>query len=165
MRLFITLLYLILLICPAAAQEEAPPKGQDVLIVTGKISRTNSGRDFRFDRATMEALGVVTVRTTTQFTDGRKTFEGVLLRDVLVHVGARGERVRAQALDGYETEIPLSDLAYGPILALRMDGIQLTARDKGPLWIVYPRDQFPDRLAGADQDQKWIWQLRRLDVE
>ena len=159
------LLYLILLSCSAVAQESAAPTARDVLTVTGRISRTNSGREFHFDHATLEGLGVVTITTTTRFTDGRKTFEGVLLRDVLAHVGARGEWVRAQALNDYETIIPLSDLAYGPILALRMDGVELTARDKGPLWIVYPRDQFPDRLSGADQDQKWIWQLRKLDVE
>jgi hypothetical protein len=159
------LLCFILLIIPAAAQEGVGPKPLDLLIVSGKIGRTNSGREFHFDRAALEALGVVTMKTTTQFTDGRKTFEGVLLRDVLAHVGAGGRQVTALALNGYETVIPLSDLEYNPLLALRMDGIPLTARDKGPLWIVYPRDQFPDRLTGADQDQKWIWQLRKLDVE
>jgi hypothetical protein len=165
MRLIKMLLCFISLIFPVSAQEGASPHPPDLLIVSGNIGRTNGGREFRFDRAALEALGVVTMKTSTQFTDGQKTFEGVLLRDVLAHVGAGGKQITAQALNGYETVIPLSDLEFGPILALRMDGIPLTARDKGPLWIVYPRDQFPDRLSGAEQDQKWIWQLRKLDVE
>src|SRR6478735_7606587 len=118
MRSILMLLCLILLSCSAVAQESAAPTARDVLTVTGRISRTNSGREFHFDRATLEGLGVVTISTTTRFTDGRKTFEGVLLRDVLAYVGARGEWVRAQALNDYETMIPLSDLPYGPILAL-----------------------------------------------
>jgi hypothetical protein len=44
-----------------------------------------------------------------------------------------------------------------------MNGQYLHVKDKGPLWTVYPRDQFPE-LRNSMTDKKWVWQLKELEV-
>jgi len=45
-----------------------------------------------------------------------------------------------------------------------MNGQALRIRDKGPIWIVYPRDDYPE-LAVDAMDQRWIWQVKELHVD
>ena len=61
-------------------------------------------------------------------------------------------------------EIPTSDFQrYPVILAMTMNGKPLSRRDKGPLWIVYPRDDHPE-LATPEVNARWVWQLKALTV-
>jgi len=163
------LVLLLLILSPlrsAEAQETLPsPTGEVLLTVTGKVERTNGPNGAEFDRSMLEALGVVRIQTSTSFTDGRKTFEGVPLGVVLARIGARGTTLKATALNDYSISLPVSDLTHDPILAMRMDGVLLTPRDKGPLWIVFPKDRLGSLMEGAENDSKWVWQLDRLDVE
>jgi len=149
----------------AGAAEPLPPAAEPVLLsVTGAIDATNSPGEARFDRTMLEGLGRGVIRTSTPWTEGVRLFEGVPLRRVLDRVGARGTRLHATALNAYEVTLPIADLAYDPLLAMRMDGERLFARGKGPLWIVYPRDQNA-LLQNERFDQRWVWQLVRLHVE
>ena len=64
---------------------------------------------------------------------------------LMKRVGASGERVLADALNDYSTEIPVEDFAnYSVILALKRNGEYMPVRDKGPLFIVYPFDSNPE---------------------
>lgn len=103
--------------------------------------------------------------TTTSVTDGPRTFEGFLIRDLLEAHEADGEVVVARALNDYQIEIPLSDFErFDVIGALSMDGVPLRPRDKGPIWIVYPRDDHPE-LQDIRYDTRWVWQLVSLHVQ
>jgi hypothetical protein len=150
-----------------AARAEALPKpsGPVLLTVTGRIRNTNAAGAARFDRAMLEALGVRRLATSTAWTEGRTEFEGVLARDLLDAVGAEGGSVLATALNDYAVAIPLDELRRYPVLlALKMDGQYLKIMDKGPIWIVYPRDQNKE-LQDSLTDKRWVWQLRELRVE
>ena len=164
-----TIIALLAVLCVDVAQATQPlpaPSGAVILRVSGSITHTNRDGVAAFDRAMLEGLGLRRLRTSTAFTDGEKAFEGVLVRDLMERVGMRGAtKVTARALNDYMIEIPLSDFArYDVLLALRMDGRDLTARDKGPIWIVYPRDQFRE-LQDLRYDDRWIWQLNRLEFQ
>lgn len=150
---------------PALGAEALPVPGGEVLLrISGDIARANAGDEAHFDRAMIEALPAVTLSTSTSVTDGINVFEGVLMRDLLAAVGARGETVTATALNDYVIDIPLRDFeAFDVVAALAMDGEQLTPRDKGPIWIVYPRDDF-EELQDIRYDYRWVWQLVRLEV-
>lgn len=149
----------------AQAAEPLPmPKGPVLLTVSGKIEQTNAQGQARFDREMLEALGISSIETETVFTDSRQRFEGVPLRAVLERVGARGGTIRARALNDYEITIPMTDLKYNPLLAMKANGELLKMRDKGPLWIVYPRDDY-SALLEKIYDSRWVWQLNRLHVE
>lgn len=149
----------------ARAAEPLPkPAGTVLLTVSGHIERGNDDKTARFDLGMLSKLGVKTVRTSTPWTDGAHVFEGVLVRDLLVDVGAVGSMVRARGLNDFFVDIPLSDFTrYSVLVAFKMDGQNLQVRDGGPLWIVYPRDGFPE-LAGPVMSARSIWQLVAIDV-
>jgi hypothetical protein len=87
------------------------------------------------------ALPSVELVTSTVVTDGKQTFTGFLMRDLLERLDAEGDHVTAVALNDYAVEIPMADFYdFDVIVAYSMDGTALSRDDKGPLWIVYPRD-------------------------
>jgi hypothetical protein len=150
---------------PSVAAATLPePSGPVLLTVTGRIAQTNAPGEARFDRAMLEALGLRGLRTSTRFTDGVRAFEGVGLRAVLDRVGARGTQLEVRALNEYMVRLPLADLVFEPLLAMRMDGEPLLPRNKGPIWIVYPRDEYR-ALQDERYDARWVWQVNRLHVE
>ncbi|MET0530776.1 MAG: molybdopterin-dependent oxidoreductase [Microvirga sp.] len=132
--------------------------------MSGNIEQTNAPGQARFDREMLESLGQKVIETGTAFTDGTSRFEGAPMRAVLQRVGAKGQSIKATALNSYEIVIPWEDLKYDMILAMRSNGTLLTARDKGPLWIIYPRDEH-SVLKHEVYDSRWTWQLSKLHVE
>lgn len=100
--------------------------------------------------------------THTSVTDGPQVFVGPLMRDVLADAGLEAETIMATALNDYEIAIPTSDFTrFDVIAALSMNGEALTPRDKGPVWIVYPRDDHHE-LQDIRYDYRWVWQLIRI---
>jgi len=149
----------------ASAAEPLPaPKGAVLLTISGKIEQTNVAGQAQFDREMLEALGKASYTTSSEVSTVPMRFEGVPLRAVLERVGARGTTMKARALNDYQVSIPLEDLQFEPILAMKVDGKVIAARDKGPLWIVYPRDQFPV-LQDVRYDSRWVWQLNKLQID
>jgi hypothetical protein len=149
---------------PAAAGSLPRPGGEVLLTVTGNIRNTNGEGVAEFDRAMLERLGTTTLQTSTKWTEGRPFFEGVTARALLEAVGARGRTIRAVALNDYVVEIPFSDFRdYPVILALQMDGKYMRVRDKGPIWIIYPHEQY-EELQDIEVQDRWIWQLKHLEI-
>lgn len=142
----------------------ATPAGEPILTVAGAITRTNHPQGARFDLDLLRMLPPHRVQTTTSVTDGPQIFDGVLVRDLLALVGAAGETVIARALNDYVVEIPVEDFQrFDVLLAHSMNGEALSPRSKGPLWIVYPRDDHAE-LQDIRYDYRWVWQLNRMDV-
>ncbi|GAA4357596.1 molybdopterin-dependent oxidoreductase [Variovorax defluvii] len=136
------------------------------MIVNGHIGRftDEKAKVYRFSEVDFMSLPQASIATSTPWT-ARSKFEGPLLFDVLKHVGAMGSRLDLMALDDYSVSIPVSDLkAFGPILAHTRDGKRMTSRDFGPLFVMYPRDQFPVKLNTLPALSKFIWQVRRITV-
>jgi hypothetical protein len=147
-----------------AAEPLPLPKGPVVLTVSGKIEHTNGDGVALFDLEMLEALGKASFATKWEMSEVPQQFEGVPLRALLERIGAQGESLKASALNDYSAVIPLDDLKFKPILATKVDGRMLTIRDKGPLWIAYPRDQYRV-LQDARYDSRWVWQLNKLHVD
>lgn len=132
-----------------------------LLVVTGQMSPEGPAR---FDREALRDLPQHRITTSTPWTDGVSVFEGPLLCDVLERVGADGTMLRARAINDYLVDIPMSDCErYPVILALERDGEALSRRDMGPIWIVYPRDDFPE-LDLETINARWVWQLSEIEV-
>lgn len=131
-----------------------------ILQVTGSVT----GGTVALDLAEVHALPQAELLTTTVVTDGTHRFTGFLMRDLLDRLEANGDRVTAIALNDYAVDIPVSDFYdYDVIVAYDMDGEPLGRDDKGPLWIVYPRDDH-EALQDIRYDYRWVWQLYQLDV-
>ena len=147
---------------PGAALER--PSGPVILTVTGAITHTNDGPRAVFDRAMLERLGKAKIRTTTVWTDGVNEFEGVPVKALLDAVGIKGTKLRASAINDYTIELDAGEFETVPaLLAMKMNGVELRVRDKGPIWIVFPRDDFPAFRSEAN-NFKWIWQLKTITV-
>ena len=147
-----------------AAETLEKPTGRVLLTISGAIENTNGDGKARFDRGMLLKLGTHSLRTTSNWTDGVTEFEGVLATDIMKAVGATGTVIKATALNDYTVDIPVSDFEkYGVLFALKMNGKQLTARGKGPIWPVYPRDDFPE-LQNRDADKKWIYKVYLMDI-
>ena len=154
---------------PAHGAELPNPTGKVVLTVTGKIRLGNGqvdGQDAaHFDRGMLEALGPSALRTTTAWTKGDQLFEGVAARALLKRVGAYGSSALATALNDYQVKIPLSDFNDYPVMfALKQNGGYLRVRDKGPIWVIYPADDFGE-LNTPEIRARWVWQLRQLEIQ
>ncbi|MHC9236994.1 putative pterin-binding protein [Pseudooceanicola sp. 502str34] len=104
------------------------------------------------------------ITTHTVWTEGKRVFRGPLLRDVLTLTGLSPDRLRDTrlemlALNDFNIDMPARDAwDYDIILARTMDGTPMRVRDKGPLWLIYPRDDRRE-LQSALYDERWIWQL------
>jgi hypothetical protein len=128
------------------------------------------GKRHDMDEQRLATLPAAALMTHTAWTEGPQRFEGVLMRDVLAMAGIgaaalKGRSVEAMALNDYRITIPAADfLKYDVLLARSLNGKPMTRRDKGPYWIVYPRDQHPE-LADSRYELRWVWQLRELRVQ
>lgn len=148
-----------------ATETLAMPQGKVILTVSGNIGRTNDSGKAHFDREMLEQIGHKRLETSTPWTQGVQTFEGVSMGDLLEAVGADGETVKAIALNDYMIDIPMSDVErYEVLLALKMNGEYMRIRNKGPIWVMYPFDQHEELIEPKTKDRS-VWQLRELIVK
>ena len=128
----------------------------------------SNGTTVEMSDETFDGIEKVVLRTGTDWTDGVGVFKGPLARNVLEAAGidpAKVTTIHATAANDYTVEIPAADFAkYDVILATEIDGKRLTLRDKGPIWIVYPRDDH-DELDDPKVNARWIWQLVEMRAE
>jgi hypothetical protein len=147
-----------------AAAPLAPPKGDPVLTISGKITVHNVGQSAAFDMPALEGLGLTGFTTTTPWT--KKTdFQGVLLSTLLRRVGAHDDTTAiSYALNDYVVEIPLKGMsADGPLVATRMNGQFMPVKQFGPLFVIYNFDKHSEWLNNA-MYARCIWQLQRMTM-
>ena len=141
------------------------PIEKPILTISGKVATTNKEGEAHFDRPMLEALGMVTIETSTPWDTGKVRFEGVLLDKLMKQVGASGERVVVVALNDYSSEIPLEDFAkHNVIIALKRNGEYMPISDKGPLFIIYPFDAKPE-LKRQTYYSRSVWQVAKMIVK
>lgn len=150
---------------PALASELEAPSGPVLLTVTGDIARSNGEGAARFDMAMLQALPARSFATTTIWTEGKQEFVGVSLDVLLAYLGIREGNLRASAVNDYAVSIPVSVATpSGPMLAYLRNGEEMSRRDKGPLWIVFPYDD-SEAFRSETVYSMSIWQLDRINVD
>lgn len=138
---------------PAAADED--------VVLNVRIGETEQS----YSVEALKALGDVEVETTTIWTEGMQHFAGVPLKTVLDALGAQEGVVVASAVNDYAVKIPLSEVSpEAPIIAFERNGLTMSRRNKGPLWVIYPYDSDPSYRT-EEVYSRSIWQLNRLAVE
>lgn len=138
--------------------------GETILTISGAVATPKTGDAWEFDLDALRALPTAGFDTTTTWTEGDQRFDGVPLVALMAHVGATGTTLRAVALNDYAVSIPMSDaVPGGAIVAYMRNGSEMSVRDKGPLWIIYP---FDDNSAYKTEEyySRSIWQLDRIEV-
>ncbi|WP_411891779.1 molybdopterin-dependent oxidoreductase [Yoonia sp. SDW83-1] len=146
------------------AQTLDMPKDTVVLTVSGAIAAANIDDTAQFDIAMLTQIDATMIETTTIWTEGEQTFEGVSLDVLMDQLGVNEGTILATAINDYTVEIPVSDaVPGGPIIAYHMNGNAMSVRDKGPLWVVYPYDSGTDFQSEVIYSRS-IWQLDRLEI-
>jgi len=118
-----------------------------------------------FDLASLKKLPQQSFTTHTPWFKDPMTFTGPLMRDVLASAKLKGTGLSAVALDEYKAKLPFSDTEkFDVILAHSINGEPMSAKNKGPLFIVYPYDSKKE-LQTVLYYQRSVWQLKALIVE
>ncbi|WP_322070447.1 molybdopterin-dependent oxidoreductase [Paraburkholderia bannensis] len=146
---------------------QAAEAGGLALDVNGAVKVTNNAAHtaYHFSEAQLLKLPQYSIETATTWTP-RSTFTGPRLADVLTTVGAYGSQIEIHTIDDYTCIVPVSDATrYGAVLAYAMNGRRLKVSDFGPLFLIYPRDQFPLELDGAAGDSKFAWQIVSMTIK
>jgi hypothetical protein len=149
----------------AVACSIAPPKGDVILSVDGMINNCNDGLEVHFDKAMIEALPKTEIRTENPWDHGPANYDGVLLRDLLKYVSADGRVLSIAALNDYRADLTVADVnKYDVILAFSRNGEDLSVRDKGPLFVVFPFTDVPE-LATESRYAQSVWQVNQITVK
>ena len=156
-RTSLGIIFTAVLLSPANADDVVATKTDIILTVS-------SGMDvLTLDRSDLSKLTVTSFDTSTIWTDGIHTFTGVSVKTLIDLIGVTNGMLRATAINNYAIEIPVSDaVTEGPIIAYLMDGKEMSVRDKGPLWVVYPYDSNPNYRSEVVYSRS-IWQLDRIE--
>jgi hypothetical protein len=114
----------------------------------------------------LQMMDQVDIKTSNEFVDGEKLFRGPLVRAVLARFGAEDvSLVRLTAANDFQVEVPAHEFYdYDAILALSMDGVALSKREKGPIWVIYPMSDFSE-LRDPVYNSRLIWQLVKLEYQ
>lgn len=137
------------------------------LEIAGKINITTDTEKkiYVFTDKELFTMPVHSITTSTSWTP-REKFEGVLLADILTKVKAEGTMLTLYALNDYNIDVPISDIAkYNMILAYKMGGNRLQVRDFGPLFLIYPRDAGGTELSSPLYNSRFIWQVNRIVIK
>lgn len=153
-------------LCLLAQTKPAAPEDKVLKVFLKTADRSNPQRLVaEWDLASLKKLPQKTFTTHTPWFKEPVTFTGPLVRDVLANAQLKGTMVDAVALDDYKSKIPFSDVMnFDAILAHSINGVQLTPKNKGPLFIVYPFDSKKE-LQAVVYYQRSVWQLKALIVE
>ncbi len=148
---------------PALALDK--PTGDVILTVSGpNLKHPNAGQTAEFDLAMLEALKGRTGTMETPWTEGKITFSGPLLREVLAAAGAEGSALKIRALNDYAAEVPMEDATrLDTILATRVNGEPMPVRNKGPLFLIYPFD-LDKSIYNEKYFSRSVWQIKAIEV-
>jgi len=141
------------LTCPALAA------GEGALELSGTIAPPSPRR---LTLSALDAMGRIELVTHTPWTQGPQHFGGMPLGALFAAVQARGDTVRAVALNDYTVAMPRTEVvATGGFLAWQQDGAPMPIRQRGPFWIVFPWSARPE-VDTALTRQRSVWQLQQL---
>ncbi|WDR06532.1 molybdopterin-dependent oxidoreductase [Devosia rhodophyticola] len=118
-----------------------------------------------FDRDELEAIGMVSVKTSTPWNEGVVDFEGVPMVSLLEKAGVSGTTATIIALNDYSVDIPMEDFSqFNVILAVKRNGDYMPVNDQGPFFVIYPFDSDP-ALQGQPYHGRAVWQVKQISVE
>lgn len=137
----------------------APALAESSLAVT-----TANGKTVQISMTELMALEATEINSSTPWTDGVQKFRGVAFDLLFDTYGLIAETVRVSALNDYNVMVPVNVLRNdGAILAYHLNGAEMSVREKGPFWVIFPYDA-KERF---NTDTYWaysVWQVQSVDA-
>ena len=165
-RLTLLTLSLIALLSSRAALANKCPQDAFLEVVAKGSAKDQPGKSFKFTEAAFMALANATISTSTAWTP-KSSFTGPELGVVLKAAGvlpAKTGSAHMFAIDDYEFDIPLDHIPkYKPILAHTQNGKRLDIPTRGPIFLIYPRDDFPEMKTMQGQ-AGYVWMVCKIEI-
>ncbi|RVV98566.1 hypothetical protein EKE94_06530 [Mesobaculum littorinae] len=126
---------------------------------------TADGEARAYERQDLLEIEAHDVTTDNDYIDGTATFTGPRLSTLLQDAGLKpDDQLQVTALNDYRTIIPAHEvLDYDVIIAVLMDGEEMSVRDKGPFWVIYPMSDHAE-LQEPSFNDRLIWQLSEIQI-
>jgi hypothetical protein len=148
----------------ALANNDLERDPNTVLMVSGNISAESGDENLVFDMAALRDLPSTVITTNNPWVQGQVEFTGVRISDLLDNVGAQSNEMEARAANEYKFRLTGIDFdKYPVIVAYMKDGEPMAFRDLGPLWIIFPFDDYPELLTDKNKAAS-VWQLTDIEV-
>ncbi|WP_047514450.1 oxidoreductase [Vibrio harveyi] len=114
----------------------------------------------------LESLPQTTYTTKLPWLETPAEFEGVKLSILLQNTfGQVPQRVEVRALNDYHSDLSREDiLRYQPIVAYKQNHKYIKIRNKGPYWLIYSINKYPE-LDIAPYHSQMVWQINRISVK
>ncbi|WP_139246469.1 molybdopterin-dependent oxidoreductase [Thalassovita taeanensis] len=144
-------------------QAEPCPTALDVVLqVTFEDGSARAARALTM--ADLMALPRSGFFTTTIWSEGTQHFQGVWLKDLLGALDVTEGVLTLSALNEYLIDIPVAEVDESDaLIAYERNGAPMSARDKGPLWMVFPYDR-DLRFQTETVFALSVWQMDRIEV-
>ncbi|WP_394155739.1 hypothetical protein [Loktanella salsilacus] len=130
------------------------------------LSVTNGDQTVTYTREALLALPQEIVVTSNDYVDDLTTFQGPSLKSVL-EASDIGEdaTLKMVAINDFASSVPAGDaFEYQVILAVLSDGEEMSVRDKGPIWVIYPMTDNTE-LQDDIYNGRLVWQLKSITAE
>lgn len=162
-----TVACLLLTTLPAFSEVLPEPKGTVLLTISGGLAnQTANAPDgvVTLDLEILKSLETTVFTTSNIWIEGDVEFTGASLKDILDYAGVNAANIGAIASNDYKVEFPIGAIEpNAPIIAYLMNGLEMSARGKGPLWLVYPYDDDAKYRTEVIYSRS-IWQLNRIEA-
>ncbi len=136
-----------------------------VLLISGNHGHENQSEPLELKLTTIEELPSETFTTTTPWTEGDVTWEGVRISTLMEYLKTDSMEFKASALDGYEIMFKGVDIEkYPVIIAYKRDGEYMSVRELGPFWIMFPFDDYKKEFSFAEHRALAVWQLNQIEI-
>lgn len=131
----------------------------------GTLTMTKSdGEVVKVSMNKLMAMPATEIYTSTPWTDGVQKFKGVPFDALFEAYGISSDIVRVSALNDYNVMVPASVLREdGAILAYHLNDAEMSVREKGPFWVIFPYDAD----VRFQTDTYWsysVWQVKSVDA-
>lgn len=106
-----------------------------------------------------------TFQTKLPWLDKSVSFTGFRASDLLSYYRINDAfSVSFVALNDYSSSSRVEDLLqYNPIVAYQMDGEKMKVRNKGPYWLVFDLDKYPE-IDNAGYHSQMVWQIDEIMI-
>ncbi|MDN3613871.1 MAG: oxidoreductase [Vibrio gallaecicus] len=97
--------------------------------------------------------------------NGESKFTGVSVSDLFDELDVElPEVMTVRGLNDYSVDVLKSDIEqYHPIIAFLKDGNLMPVRYKGPYWLIYSLNQYPELDTPAYHSQM-VWQIEKIEL-
>lgn len=139
-----------------------------ILSISGSMTQDGHHHELaEFTLSQLQALPGKEITTQHPWSEQLHTYRGADLSALLANLFA-GQDIHTlylQALNGFSVAVDWQQLApYQPVLAWSEDGVIMSRRNKGPLWLMLPYHRLSE-IQQAEFLHYMAWQLRHITVK